>query len=89
MANPEPVFKLDNGDLSAYSFACGYVQQITVGNVKIEMYHQTPMYHVRLFDTSLRDAGEPLPVWRQWDSFDTLTEARKHYAALVRKEKAK
>jgi hypothetical protein len=64
-------FKNKNGDLSVYSFACGYIQEKETLSGRVELYRDGS-WHVRKFDK-----GERL----LWDCFDTLGEARKAFKA--------
>jgi hypothetical protein len=63
------IFKNKNGDLSAYSFACGYIQEKQTGKGNVELY-KDGNFHVRIFNDSERIS---------WDCFDSLMEARKAF----------
>lgn len=76
----EPIFYLTNGDLSAYSFACGYVQKYTVKGAEAQMYMEHAHYHVTF--VVLKSDGSRERVY--WDCFETLTEARKRFAEFKR-----
>jgi hypothetical protein len=76
----DPKFRTKNNRLNAYSFACGYIEQKSTnhdnfrnGDLYTEMYHEGACYHVRQFDR--RPGAKTFRVF--WESFDTLTEARK------------
>lgn len=69
---PSPKFKNKDGQLSAYSFACGYIQEKQTASGKVELY-KDGNWHVRVFNDSSRV---------KWDCFDTLGEARKAFAAI-------
>jgi hypothetical protein len=58
--------KKPNGDLTAYGFACGYVQED--GGVRL---YKDGVYHVQ------NGLG-------YWESYGSLTEARRDYAKQVK-----
>lgn len=73
-------FRTATGRLTAYSFGCGYIEQKTTDSIKFrdsdlytELYHEGACYHVRQFDR--RPSAEEFRAL--WESFETLTEARK------------
>jgi len=70
----EPRFRLKNGDLTVYSFMCGYVQSRQVGKNNKEIYMEHRHYHVRSFVNGQRT----------WDTFDwgEVTKVRKHYRSI-------
>lgn len=86
MTTEARVYRKD-GTLSAYGFACGYVQ--TADGKKYTDYGATFMYrehnafHVcrRAFTHERAKFGGNCAVW---ETFDTLTEARARYAELVK-----
>jgi len=62
-------FRTSTGRLTAYSLACGYIEQKLTGNdVQTTLWHEGT-YHVRQHDHAV---GER----RFWECFDTLAEAR-------------
>lgn len=71
-------FHTAKGRLTAYAFACGYIEcrpmQGTTNdrNVEIFQYGGTRHYNVRAHDHT---DGRRL----FWETFNTLAEARKHY----------
>lgn len=67
-------FYLPNGDLTAYSFACGYVQKEDTNNKWKKIFMEHGAYHVM--------AGNDGEKWRIWDTFDKLTDARKRYRSI-------
>ena len=62
-----------NGDLSEYSFCCGYVQSEEKNNIRKELYKEHTVYHFKVI--SREDYVKRLV----WDSFYSLTDARKAY----------
>lgn len=68
-----------NRRMTAYSFACGYVEQkstdhdgFRTSDLYTEMYYEGAVYHVRQFD---RRPGAP--VFRTfWETFSNVREAR-------------
>ena len=67
--------------LTSYSFACGYLEvyQSTDETVKV-FIEKDGCYHVKLY----QDKPEFLGHLSKWESFDTLTEARKYCGALLK-----
>lgn len=94
-------FKRKDGQLTAYSFACGYVQEFgdEKGNdskFSVQLYMEHSHYHVRSFDYVARNDGAAMDWnaeggWRTWVTFDAneLSLARKAFADLKRKFKSK
>ena len=70
----EPKFYNKDGSLTSYAFACGYIEvkviETSEKNIEILLYKKRGLYHVRAFI-------ELMTI--RWDSFETLTEARKFY----------
>lgn len=77
-----PKFRTKRDRLTAYSFACGYIEQRSTDmesfrqkDLYTELYHEHGCYHVRQFDK--RPNAKVFQVF--WYSFETLTEARKFF----------
>lgn len=66
-----------NGDLSPYSFYCGYVQSREKRNIRKELFMEHSTFHVKVYrlDGDFREIIA-------WNSFDSLTEARKNYKSF-------
>jgi serine/threonine protein phosphatase PrpC len=85
---PETIekFYLKNGELNAYSFACGYIQKAELRKVStdhhtsLELWHEGACYHVRAHDHELK--GRIF-----WESFDSLGDARKFFHSELKKLK--
>lgn len=90
-----PETNLKNGDVSAYGFMCGYIQQKNVGvpvthNARNEPFFEEskPRFRVQLY----KDGVWHLQIsdwlqqygYREWACYDTLTEARKAFAKAVK-----
>ena len=73
-------FYLNDGQLSAYSFACGYVQEAKGKEYYIKMYSES-VVHVKVF------ANDSTRL--EWNSYDTIGEARKAFRALCKKYNCK
>lgn len=76
-----PKFRNKDNSLTAYSFACGYIQWESKTGIYADhwdngkdMYHEGCVFHVLHFKDGKRIS---------WESFDTLNEARKHYKSIV------
>ena len=86
----EIVFKLKNGDVSAYGFKCGHVQTFEESadhlprNHEVELYQEHEVYHVRLLMGDRYAFPWDSSERKQWKSFGTLKEARKQYRDFVR-----
>lgn len=63
-----PQFRTKTGRLTAYSFACGYIEQRQWRSIGTTLWHEGACYHVRQHDT---EVGRVF-----WHCFDTLAEAR-------------
>ena len=63
-----------NGDLSLYSFCCGYVQKEEKENIKKELFMEHATFHVKVYSVS-----DVSVATVSWDSFYSLTDARKAY----------
>ena len=57
-----------NGELSFYSFCCGYVQREEKNNMKKELFMEHSTFHVKVYR---RKDGFVDTI--AWDSFDSLT----------------
>lgn len=60
------------GTISAYGFACGYVESVYHGRVNVTLWQEHGVYHVRA-----HDHGNKRRVF--WDSFRLLSDARSHF----------
>jgi len=76
-----PKFYNKNGDLTGYSFACGYVQRKKCKGYYKEIYMEHNHFHIK--------SGKIGEKWDIWETFDNLTEARKFYNNLRFAQKAK
>ena len=65
-------FRNKHGRLTAYALACGYVEQKTYFNVVTTLCREYGVYLVRAYDCGARK-------WMFWETFDKLTDARRHY----------
>lgn len=77
----EPKFFNTNGSLTAYSFACGYVEREENETHYKEIFMEHSHYHVK--------SGLMSHKWEVWETFDTLTEARRFYNKLRRRNNYK
>lgn len=77
-----PKFKVYNG-LSAYAFSCGYIQRVELldydVHIRIDLWHEGACYHVSVSDYA-RTGSSRL----SWNSFESIQEARAHWAQMVR-----
>jgi hypothetical protein len=60
------------GRLTAYAFACGYLEQTERKSRRVQLYHEHGTYHVRGFDFAQHERI-------CWECFDSLTQARRYY----------
>jgi hypothetical protein len=66
-------FYTSNGFLTSYAFNCGYVERLEVNeNNRKTMFKEHNTFHVNGFNNSSHF----------WESFDTLTEAKKYYLSI-------
>ncbi len=75
-----PKFRNKDGSLTAYSFACGYIETEDFGKINLQLWHEGACYHVRAHDHD--EKGRLF-----WESFDTLGEARKFFKQKIREFK--
>lgn len=66
-----------NGELSLYSFCCGYVQKEEKENIKKELFMEHSTFHVKVYNFN----GDFVDTM-VWNTFHSLTEARKNYKSL-------
>lgn len=76
-------FYLKNGELTRYSFACGYIQRAiftkeNTHNIYLELWQELACFHI-----IAHDYGTLGRMFRE--SFDTLSEARKAFHAAKAK----
>lgn len=69
----KPKFFNRNGDLSPYSFYCGYVQSKRKGDIVSKLYYDGN-YHVKKYNV-VNDELELI----EWNTFEYLTPARKDF----------
>ena len=67
-----------SGDLSLYAFLCGYVQSKEKNNMRKELFLEHETFHVKLY--RLKDGLFSDVII--WDTFESLTDARKKYKSL-------
>ena len=66
------------GNLTADGLSCGYVEQYTTKNVRIQLSKENNCYHVKASNKT--HEGK----WSIWQSYDTLKEARKALSKIKR-----
>jgi len=78
--NQSPKLYNKNGDLSAYGFACGYIQFASIDGTERtkwengkEMYRDGAVWAIKQYKDGVRVL---------WDTRDTLGEARKLYRSI-------
>lgn len=65
-------FATKRGELTEYALGCGYIQRREVNEILVTLWREHGVYHVRVHD--FRNG------WRvAWETFKTLTDARKYY----------
>jgi len=69
-----PQFHTARGLLTAYALACGYIHVRVRNTVSVTLWREHGCYHVRAHDS---ERGR---LW--WDSFITLTDARKRFNSI-------
>jgi hypothetical protein len=66
-------FYNSNGFLTSYAFSCGYIQKEDVNeNNRKTMYKEHCVFHVKGFNQGVHF----------WETFSTLTEAKKYYLSI-------
>ena len=64
-------------NLSAYALSCGYLQSYSQANLRVTLWREHGVYHVRAHEFD--GAGR-----LDWQAFRTLHKARKHFGFLIR-----
>jgi hypothetical protein len=67
-----PKFRNKNGTLTAYAFACGYLETREKNGVKVTLERDSACWHVKTWDSVEK-------VRRAWESVTLLTDARKEF----------
>jgi hypothetical protein len=67
-------FRNKNGDLSIYSFCCGYVQRKEKNNMRKVLFMEHSMFHVKKYKV----ANGELELF-EWNTYGLLTPARKDF----------
>lgn len=71
--NKDPKFYKANGDLTAYTFACGYIQYASIDGTEKEKWNNgKELFMYGNFQVKWYKNGTRV----LWESFDTLAEAR-------------
>ena len=69
----EAKWRTKAGDLTHYALACGYIQRFEQDAKRVTLWHEGgPVYHVRAHDFT---SGQRIT----WETFETLTAARKYW----------
>ena len=64
--------KTKAGRLTLYALACGYVERKEVSDLRLDLWHEGAVFHVRA-----HNFANHTHVF--WESFGTLTAARKFF----------
>ena len=75
-------FKTNKNFLSAYAFKCGYIEQRESEKITLTLFQEHSMYHVQYnrFDLPYSIRKD----CRGWDTYETLTEAKKRFFQLCK-----
>lgn len=68
-------FRNKNGDLSFYSFCCGYVQREEKNNMRKDLFMEHSTFHVKKYKVVNDDDLKLI----EWNTFELLTDARKYF----------
>ncbi len=72
-----PIFKTKAGRLTPYALACGYIEQLDFNHRRVTLWLEHCVYHVRSHDFQ---SNQRL----SWETFESLTLARKEYDKIKR-----
>jgi len=64
-----------NGELSFYSFCCGYVQREEKNNMRKDLFMEHSVFHVKKYKVVNDDNLELI----EWNTYELLTPARKDF----------
>ena len=67
-------FYTKDGFLSYYGFRCGYIERKEANNKYKTMWLEHNCFHVRTGNIGVK--------YTTWESFDTLTEAKRYYKSI-------
>jgi hypothetical protein len=77
--NKTPKFFKANGDLTAYAFACGYIQWASIDGKELSKWDNgKELYQDRNFHVKQYKNGQRVLL----ESYDTLKEAREVYNSI-------
>lgn len=76
--------KTKSGGVSAYGFACGYIEQVETDTLNKQLYSEHGMYHVRSTRNNTPELntqfdGRTSHAYIIWETYTTLSEARALY----------
>jgi len=74
------LFYTKTGKLSEYALACGYIESVELNGVILTLEKDSACIHIKGYNNNIRDR-------EFWDSYDTLTEARKEYTKRINQYK--
>jgi hypothetical protein len=74
-----PALQLKDGEPTAYGFACGYVSRKEHHNVRVTLWQEHGVYHIRRSDWR-RDGADV----HGWGTTRSLAEARVAFRQMVR-----
>ena len=70
---------IKSGFLSAYGFACGYIQKYSTDNFEVQLYREHSIYHLRFI--RITEFSRSVDFWQ---CFDNLNGAKKMYNKLIK-----
>ena len=74
-------FKTKANRLTPYALSCGYIEVVEYNSIRVTLYAESTSYHVKAFD--YRNS-----IITMWDTFHTLTQARKQYDRYIKSIRA-
>jgi hypothetical protein len=73
-----PALQLKDGEPTAYGFACGYVSRKEHHNVRVTLWQEHGVYHIRRSDWRRDSMGA-----YGWETTTSLTDARTWFRQMV------
>ena len=88
MKERNPKFENKDGSLTAYAFACGYIQTFEKDGYSVSMWHEGgPCYHVRLHDHGISITQPNGPRFSNgrifWQSEESMSKMKALYNRTV------